>query len=51
MSYFKTNMKALEKERPELCKEIKKVIDKDEFSLEHIETAQARDGSDIISII
>ena len=51
MSYFKTNMKALEKERPELCKEIKKVIDKDEFSLEHIETAQARDGSDIISIV
>ena len=32
-------------------KKIKKVIDKDEFSLEHIETAQARDGSDIISII
>lgn len=51
MGYFEANMKALEKERPELYKEIKKVIDKDGFSLEHIETAQARDGSDIISIV
>lgn len=51
MSCFETNMKALEEKRPKLCKRVKKIIDKKEISLEHIETAQARDGSNIISII